>query len=114
MERKGCVMKKTFALLVVLLFVLAITAGMAFASYNDPEGDPPPGEMLGVPHDLHGYGVGYGHDIHGDGDDPTIGPGNSSDAPAWGHVPEFPLVALPGIVGFAGLALLWIRGFIRR
>ena len=104
-------MKKILVCLIVFLLVFGLAAGAAYASKKY---EMPPGRIGKSGHDIHGNGVGFGHDIHGDGDNPTIGPGNSSDAPAWGHVPEFPLVALPGIVGFAGLALLWIRGFIRR
>ena len=105
---------RIFALLIILLFVFGVTAGMAFADYSDPEGDRPPGYAYGIPHEVHGNGVGFGHDIHGDGDVSVTGPGNSSDAPAWGHIPEFPMVALPGIVGFAGLALAWLKRFFYR
>jgi hypothetical protein len=104
-------MKKVVALLVILLLVFSMATSMAYASRKY---DMPPGRVDKDGHDLHGRGVGFGHDIHGDGDNPTIGPGNSSDAPAWGHVPEFPLVALPGIVGFAGLALAWLKRFFYR
>lgn len=97
-------MKKVFALLIIVLLVFGLTASVvcALPADGDPEGN---GWMK-----VHQNQYGQGHPKHNCG-------GNRPEEPphAFGHgVPEFPLVALPGIVGFAGLALVWLKRFFYR
>lgn len=94
-------MKKALALLIILLLVFGMATVAAYATL-------PPGHDC---YELGCGGLGHGEEnvrgtgVEGEGEGHGYG---------YGHIPEFPLVALPGIVGFAGLALVWLKRFFYR
>ena len=102
----GCEMKKTFALLIILLFVFGMAAGLAYADDYDGR-DNAWDTSAGVP------GLDIARDKTADIAYSHANP-HATDPTSALAFPEFPMVALPGMAGFAGLALVWLRRFFYR
>jgi hypothetical protein len=101
-------MKRLVTLSIILLFVFGMAVSLAYAvDYDERD------RAWEVTHGVPGldiardrtYDVGAYDHADGSATDPTQ---------ALAFVPEFPMVALPGIVGFAGLALAWLKRFFYR
>lgn len=97
-------MKKVCALVIILFFAFGMVAGLAYAgggrdnAWDRTAGAP---GLINAREQTARVAAGHANP-------------NATDPTAALAFPEFPMVALPGIVGFAGLALAWLKRFFYR